>query len=84
MLVLGPEAAKTLLGLSREALSAPTDTVLENPGLRLIPYRAVGQRGGMLLAARMEVKTEGRWEKRLAAFSPDPIGSATGYQALMY
>jgi stage II sporulation protein GA (sporulation sigma-E factor processing peptidase) len=50
VLIAGPEAAEKLLGIPQEKLRCPVDTVAEGlfPGLRLIPYRAVGQSGGML------------------------------------
>ena len=50
---------------------------------RLIPYRAVGTRAGLLLAARCEVmERSGRARRALAAFSPTPVSDGGNYQAL--
>ena len=52
------------------------------PGLRLIPYRAVG-RGGMLLALRFEDVVIGQKKGRaLVAFDPGGLGTEQMYQAL--
>jgi stage II sporulation protein GA (sporulation sigma-E factor processing peptidase) len=85
VLVLGPEAAQGLLGLSPMALQNPMDTMLENRGygLRLIPYSAVGQAGGMLLAKRFgDVKAGHVRKSALVAFAPEKIGVGQVYQAL--
>lgn len=51
--------------------------------LRLIPYRAVGVRQGMLLAVRCERKGKnGRYIPALAAFSPTPVSGGGEYEAL--
>lgn len=85
VLVVGADIAGKLLGLTPEQLSNPIETV-ENgsvSGLRLIPYRAVGQPGGMLLAVRMDAVIIGK-EKAgtLVAFAPQVLGRNEGYQAL--
>lgn len=85
VLVLGPEAAARLLDLSEEQLRHPLDTIVKNPGrgLRLIPYNAVGQPGGMLLAKRFaEVKLGEKRGSALVAFAPERIGAGQVYQAL--
>lgn len=85
VLVIGADAAEHLTGLTGEQLRSPMETVLAKPisGLRLIPYRAVGQPGGMLLAMRFENVRIGNWQgSSLVAFAPDIIGSGQGYQAL--
>lgn len=85
VLVLGPEAAARLLGLSEEQLQHPLDTMVKNPGcgLRLIPYSAVGQPGGMLLAKRFaDVKISQKRGSALVAFAPERIGAGQVYQAL--
>ena len=84
VLVVSAAAAGKLTGLTAEQLRRPLETMGAHalPGLRLIPYRAVGQSGGMLLAMRFRQVTVG--DKRgpaLVAFAPDRIGE--GYQALM-
>lgn len=83
VLVVGESAAKALLGLDSARLASPIETMQTVPGLRLIPYRAVGQSNGMLLAAKMEVKTGKQWESCLVAFAPQGIGNGTEYEALM-
>lgn len=84
VMVVGAQIAGDLLGLTEEQLSAPVETMASAaiPGLRLIPYRAVGQPGGMLLAMRLdEVTVDGKEGNALVAFAPQRIGNE-GYQAL--
>ena len=51
--------------------------------LRLIPYRAVGVRQGLLLAVRCERKgRSGRYSPALAAFSPTPVSGGGEFEAL--
>lgn len=85
VLVLGPEAAERLLKLSSAELSRPMETLMERRerGLRLIPYNAVGQPGGMLLAKRFaDVKIGEEHRCALVAFAPEKIGVGQVYQAL--
>lgn len=83
VLVLGPREAEKLLNLSPEQLRRPLETLVSRPGLRLIPYTAVGQSGGMLLAKRFsEVKIGQRRGSAVIAFAPEPIGTGQVYQAL--
>ena len=85
VLVVGSEIAWELLGLTRQQLQTPLDTMASGniPGLRLIPYRSVGCSAGMLLAARMdEVTVDGQPSGKLVAFAPQAIGKAETYQAL--
>lgn len=50
---------------------------------RLIPYRAVGTRAGLLLALRCTVLAAGQKPKRvLVAFSPTPLSDGGNYNAL--
>ena len=75
--------AKRLLDLSQEELEHPLETLLNHPGLRLIPYSAVGQPGGMLLGRRFRQVWMG--EQKVAAviaFAPEKIGIGQMYQAL--
>ena len=84
-LILGPEAAGRLLNLSVEELRRPLEVMMANPGrgLRLIPYSAVGQPGGMLLAKRFSnVKLGDRRSSTLVAFASERIGAGQVYQAL--
>ena len=54
-------------------------------GTRLIPYRAVGVEGGLLLAVRARrAVAEGQvWTQPLIALSPTPLDDGGGYQALI-
>ncbi len=85
VLVIGAEHAARLTGLTRQQLRAPLETAAQRPipGLRLIPYRAVGQSGGMLLARRFrDVQVGSRRMEALVAFAPDTVGNGECYQAL--
>lgn len=84
VMVLGAQVGYQL-GLTKEQLQDPVGAMARGMpiGLRLIPYRAVGQPGGMLLGLRMEwVKLNGKSVSPLVAFAPDRIGGNEGYQAL--
>lgn len=75
----------TKLGISREIINDPVTAITKGdiPGARLIPYRAVGKPGGMLLMIRFEeVKLNGRTISPMVAFAPEEIGRNDGYQAL--
>lgn len=85
ILVVGPDAAKQLTGLSAEQLRRPAEVLTQThiPGLRLIPYHSVGQAGGLLLALRLTEVKIGSWKgSSLVAFAPDGLGSEDAYQAL--
>lgn len=85
VLVIGPDIAGKLTGLTREQLAAPLETLSRRtlPGLRLIPYHAVGQSGGMLLGLRFpNVKIDSREQSAVVAFAPGGLGSGELYQAL--
>lgn len=84
VLVVSSEIGKELLGLTEEQLSDPIGTmaVALVPGLRLIPYRAVGQPAGMLLAIKPDLlKIGGKTKQMLVAFAPQHLGGI-GYEAL--
>ena len=85
VLVAGAEMGQKLLGLSASQLSAPADTLAAGlaPGMRLIPYRTVGQRGAMMLARRFKQVKIGSWQGSvLVAFAPESFGKNDGYQML--
>lgn len=83
VVVIGADAAADLTGLPASAFSAPIETVLRQPGYRLIPYHAVGQPGGMLPAKRYtDVQIGDRRGAVLIAFAPEVINRAGEYQAL--
>ena len=85
VLVVGPEIAWDILGLTAGQLQCPV-TALEQrqiQGVRLIPYRAVGCSSGMLLGMRFEdVKIDGKSTNQIVAFSPNRFENKEGYQAL--
>lgn len=84
-LVLSADAAAVLTGLTRQQLESPLETLAEGkiPGLRLLPYRAVGRGSGMLLAMTFADVTIGKKRgKALVAFDPGGLGTETMYQAL--
>lgn len=84
VLVISGDVAQRLTGLTQSQLRAPLDTVMRCsiPGLRLIPYRSVGQSGSMLLAMRFEkVKIGSKEQSAIVAFAPDGLGRQM-YQAL--
>lgn len=85
VLVIAGEVAQKLTGLTGSQLRSPLETLAARPmpGLRLIPYRAVGQKGGMLLALRFsDVKIGSRVRSAVVAFAPEGLGSGDRYQAL--
>ena len=85
VLIVDPRIAGALLGLEPQQLRRPVETVATGviPGLRLVPYRAVGQAGGMLLAMRFEnVKIGSRRQRAIVAFAPEGLGEDQMYQAL--
>lgn len=83
VLVIGADAAQKLTGLTQQQLKKPVESMGAIPGLRLIPYRAVGQEGGMLLALRVPEVKIGSWHgSSLVAFAPEGLSSEGAYQAL--
>lgn len=84
VLVISPEAARKLTGLTSEQLRCPLETLTSRslPGLRLVPYRTVGN-GGMLLALRFpEVKLGSKRKSAVVAFAQEEFGCGSGIQAL--
>lgn len=85
VLVAGADIAEKLLGLTVYQLYHPVETLAkgEFPGLRLIPYRSVGQTGSMLLAVRFQKARIGKREAQpLVAFAPEVIARGEMYQML--
>ncbi len=85
VLIVGADAAEELLALSPKQLADPVGTLASGkaPGLRLIPYRAVGSPSGLLLAAKLDrVIINGESAGRIVAFAPQLIGSKEKFQAL--
>lgn len=83
VLVIGPKATEQLTGLKPQQLRTPLESLGSYPGLRLIPYKAVGCSGGMLLAKRFDQVKIGKKQGRvLVAFAPEGLGEGQMYQAL--
>lgn len=84
VLVVDAAIAEKLLPLSREQLAHPVETMatVTMPGLRLIPYRAVGKSAGLLLGIRADrVEVDGKEREYIIAFAPQNLGHGQ-YQAL--
>ena len=83
VLVIGPQAAHTITGLTDHQLRHPVESVGTIPGLRLVPYHSVGQTSGLLLAMRLpRVKIGKRCDSRLVAFAPNNLSTDNRFQAL--
>lgn len=85
VLVAGADIGEKLLGLTAHQLQHPLETLASGsmPGLRLIPYHAVGQPGSMLLAVRFpSAKIGNRNAKPLVAFAPEKLSGGGMYQML--
>lgn len=86
VLVIDSVSAQTLTGLTDWQLRTPLETLAARPipGLRLIPFRAVGRSGGMLLAMRFDnVKIGNRTQSAVVAFAAEGLGEGSMYQALV-
>lgn len=86
VLVAGADMGNTLLGLTAGQLASPVETLASGlaPGMRLIPYRTVGQQGAMMLAMRLRDVQVGSWRgNALVAFAPESFGKQDGYQMLV-
>lgn len=85
VLVAGADVATELLGLSEHQLRHPVETLASGvfPGMRLIPYTAVGQPAGMLPAVRFEhAKIGNTYGNPLVAFAPEVIAKGAVYRML--
>lgn len=85
VLVAGADIGRELFGLEESQLRKPVEAIvkLPVPGLRLIPYSAVGQPGAMLLAIRCDEVKIDQWRgSALVAFAPEVLGKGDIYQAL--
>lgn len=85
VVVIGAEAAAALTGLTAEQLKKPVETMASGilPGLRLVPYRSIGQPGGLMLAMRFpNTKLDGKQINALVAFAPAGLEQSGEYQAL--
>ncbi len=84
--LISPAMAMKLTGLSEQQILDPLGTLLQRPipGLRLIPYKAIGSDCGMLLALRFsDVRLDGRKCSATVAFAPAGLGEGQCFQALV-
>lgn len=84
-LVISQSVASRLTGLTRQQMQNPLETMTAGvlPGLRLLPFRTVGQGSGMMLAMAFEnVTMDGKRGKALVAFAPENFENGGAYQAL--
>lgn len=83
VMVIGPEAAEKLTGLTPKQLKTPLQTLGHLPGLRLIPYHAVGS-AGFLLGLNLPKVQIGSWKgTHMVAFAPEGLSSSEGFEALI-
>lgn len=85
VLVVSGDIGQRLTGLTENQLQHPLETLAQRPipGLRLIPYKAVGRSGGFLLGLRMEqVKVGNQITEAVVAFAAEDFGRGEVYQAL--
>lgn len=76
VLVVGPELAKQLAGLTQEQLRTPASSIFSLPGGRLIPYKTIANPGGLLLALPVPEVRIGSWKGNcLVAFAPERLGN---------
>lgn len=81
VLVIDARSAGKLTGLTKAQLERPLETMGAIPGLRLIPYRAVGKDSGLMLAMKFQNVKIGKWKgSQLVAFAPEGLGGT--YEAL--
>ena len=86
VLVAGADMGLKLLGLSSGQLSTPVETLAAGlaPGMRLIPYRTIGQGNALMLALRLNDVKVGSWRgSALVAFAPECFENSGSYQILV-
>ena len=83
VLVVGADIAQKMTGLSLKQIQNPIDSIGAIPGLRLIPYRTVGQSGLFLLGLPVKKMQIGKWQgSGIIALSPEILCSNGSFQAL--
>lgn len=83
VLVVSPEIGRKLLHIGAEVIADPVNAMERVPGLRLIPFHAVGRSGGVLPVKRFEDVQIGSWRGScLIAFAPNELGQGKPYEAL--
>ena len=77
VLIADRRAAEKLLGLTSAQLESPVETMAmgQIPGLRLIPYCALGKRSGLLLGMKVDkILMDGKERDLVVAFAPQMLG----------
>ena len=83
ILVVSCNVGQRLLGLTAAELSDPVRALGKAPGLRLVPFHAVGCSNGVLPVKRFEDVKIGSWQGScLVAFAPNELGRGKPYEAL--
>ena len=83
VLVVSPGVGEKLLMLDRVSFCDPLNVMAAVPGMRLLPFRAVGRSEGLLPVKRFDDVKIGSWKGScLVAFSPNEIGQGKPYEAL--
>ena len=78
VMVVGPELARELTGLSPQQLRDPAKSILYLPGGRLVPFKTISQNSGFLLALPIPEVKIGTWKGScLVAFAPEQLGNGT-------
>lgn len=84
VMVVDAKIATALTGLTEKELMHPVETMEKAPGFRLIPYRSVGQPGGMLLALFVKKTRIGCAKgSAVVALSPQILDESGKFQALI-
>lgn len=86
ILIIGPDAAFALTGLTKAALRDPVRTMegAACPGLRLFPYSSVGNPDSLMLGMRIsEASWKGYTGSVLVAFAPGGLDGKEGFDGLL-
>lgn len=84
ILVVGADVAAKLTGLKDSQLQNPVETMGLIPGLRLIPYQTVEQKGNLMLAMIIPNSKIGKKKgPLLVAFAPQVLDRSGKFQALI-
>ena len=76
VMVVGPEVAEKIVGLTKDQLRTPTKTIRSLPGGRLIPFKTISDPAGLLLAIPVPEVRIGSWKGScLVAFAPERFGN---------
>ena len=80
ILVVSQSIARQLTGIPPAALTNPVESITMLPGLRLIPYKTVGNSGFLLAMRIADARIGSREGSVVVAFSPQNLGR--NYQGL--